>query len=153
MSSPSPIPSVTKTATIVVSVIFPVLSLLAIIVRYRARRAGQQSLQADDWWIVITWIVTFALSITTWVFAALSGVNYLKGNPEVSLPLSTQGLWIEALLLEVCLATVKISILCFYKRIFSIPRFVIAANIGIAIIATWGVIYSFVSLQHSLQRA
>ena len=151
MSSPAPVPSATTTATIVVSVIFPVLSLLAIIFRYKARHAGKQILQADDWWIVVTWIITFALSITTWVFAALAGVNHLKGNPMVSLPLSTQSLWIQAIFLQVCLATVKISILTFYKRIFSVPKFVRAANIGITIIALWGVIYFFVSL-HSFGR-
>lgn len=143
MSSPALAPLVTKTATVVVSVIFPVLSLLAIIFRYKARRAGRQRLQADDWWIVVTWVVTFGLSITIWVFGALAGVDFLKGDPLVSLPLSNLSLWIQALLLQVCLATVKISILCFYKRIFFVSRLRRAADVGIAIIAIWGVVYFF----------
>lgn len=42
------------------------------------------------------------------------------------------------------MTVVKISILFFYKRIFSTAKFQIVAWIAIAIVAAWGVIFFFV---------
>ena len=138
-------PSTYKTSTVVVSVVFPVLSFVSLLLRYQARHKGRQRLRADDWLIAISWIFALALSIVAWVFVSLTGVNYLKGaNPQPSLIKSTQGLWIEALLLQVALTVVKISIMCFYRRIFSTPKATKAADIGIVILSIWGIIYFFV---------
>jgi len=50
------LPSLIHTSTVVVSVIFPVLSLLAIFLRWYARRQVRQVFHADDLWIVVSWV-------------------------------------------------------------------------------------------------
>jgi hypothetical protein len=50
------IPSLITTGLVVVSVIFPLLSLASIVLRFKARRHTKLPLQADDWWIVATWV-------------------------------------------------------------------------------------------------
>lgn len=55
------VPSIVTTGLIIVSVLFPVLSLIAIFFRYKARRAARQSFQADDWWIVVSWVSCLCL--------------------------------------------------------------------------------------------
>lgn len=50
------LPSLIHSSTIVVSVIFPLLSLLAICMRWGARRKSKQSFHSDDYWIVISWV-------------------------------------------------------------------------------------------------
>ena len=97
----------------------------------------------------MTWVCTLALSIIVWVYSALCGINTVKGDSEASsaaaLIAGTQGLWIQAFLLQICISLVKISILCFYKRIFVIRKFRMVANFGIGVIAVWCIIYVFVS--------
>lgn len=50
------VPSLITTPILVVSVIFPLLALISILFRYKARRIARQPLQADDWWIVASWV-------------------------------------------------------------------------------------------------
>ena len=50
------VPSIVTTGLIIVSTLFPTLSLISIIFRYKARHAARQSFQADDWWIVVSWV-------------------------------------------------------------------------------------------------
>ena len=50
------VPSLITTPLLVVSVIFPLLALIAILFRCKARRIAGQPLQADDWWTVASWV-------------------------------------------------------------------------------------------------
>ena len=45
-----------STGLVVVSVIFPILSLAAIFLRLKARRNTRLELMADDWWIIAAWV-------------------------------------------------------------------------------------------------
>ena len=49
-----------------------------------------------------------------------------------------QVFWVEPFLVTPALVTVKVSILLFYKRIFSLPAFKMVCNIMIAIVSLWG---------------
>ena len=51
-----PVPSMVTTDVVIVSVVFSVLSLLSVILRFKARRNGKLQFQADDWIISITWV-------------------------------------------------------------------------------------------------
>ena len=144
MSSTEDPPSLITTAVVVVAAVFPVLALLSIVLRYRARRIGRLPLQADDWCIAGTWIVTFALSINAWVFGSQMGINHYKINPLMGESKAAQCLWIGSLFLQVCLTTVKISILFFYKRIFSAGKFKYAAWAAIGLITVWGLLFFLV---------
>jgi hypothetical protein len=102
MSSSQQVPSVVTSGLVVVSVVFPVLSLIAVLYRYKARRVARLPLQADDWWIVASWVsyissdksrlllmstklCSFPLSINVWVFASITGINHYKINPIIGI--------------------------------------------------------------------
>ncbi|KAI4149776.1 MAG: hypothetical protein LQ340_004450 [Diploschistes diacapsis] len=74
-------PSLITTGLIVVSVIFPVLSLLSIVLRFMARKSARQDFMADDWWIAAAWIASLSVSINSWYFGATTGVNYFTVDP------------------------------------------------------------------------
>lgn len=48
--------SMITTASIVISILFPIISLIAIVLRVRARRLGHLNLEADDWGMIVTWV-------------------------------------------------------------------------------------------------
>lgn len=73
-----PYPSLVTTALIVISVIFPVLSFVSILLRNAARRRSSQPFHADDYWITASWLLTFALSVLVWVYAGKAGVDHYK---------------------------------------------------------------------------
>ncbi|KAB8263046.1 hypothetical protein BDV32DRAFT_146837 [Aspergillus pseudonomiae] len=117
---------VVSVALVVVSTIFPVLSLLSIILRFQ--------------------LPTFGLSITIWIFGSITGITKYKVNLATGIQRSFQCLFICSAVLQVCLSAVKISILLFYKRTFSVPKFQIAAYIAIAIVGCWGITFFFLML-------
>ena len=49
-------PSLITTGLVVVSVIFPILSLGSVLLRIKARLRTKAGLLGDDWWIVATWV-------------------------------------------------------------------------------------------------
>lgn len=50
------IPSLITTGLVVVSVVFPILSLGSVLLRLKARMRTKAGLLGDDWWIVATWV-------------------------------------------------------------------------------------------------
>ena len=53
---PVKVPALVSTALIVVATIFPVMSLCAILLRYKARRTAAQNFQSDDYWAILAWV-------------------------------------------------------------------------------------------------
>ncbi|CBF83087.1 hypothetical protein AN3257.2 [Aspergillus nidulans FGSC A4] len=141
----SPVRAVVSTALIVVSAIFPVLSLMAIVIRYMARQTARLSLQADDWWILASW-ATFGLSVNAWVFGSITGIDHYKIDPALGVSRSLQCLLVSSLILQVSLSVVKISILFLYMRIFATRKFRTAAWIAIYVIGGWGIMFFFLVL-------
>ncbi|OTA60395.1 hypothetical protein K449DRAFT_435499 [Hypoxylon sp. EC38] len=131
-------PSLITTALVVVSVIFPFLSLGAVYLRFRARAKTKSHLQVDDWWILVTWLSSIALSINVWVYAAQIGIDTYTTDPLTGAVYSAVCLVLASELTQITLTLVKISILIFYKRIFAIKKFKIAAWIAIVFVALWG---------------
>ncbi|KAL4999870.1 hypothetical protein BDV10DRAFT_184014 [Aspergillus recurvatus] len=140
------VPAVVSVGLIVVSAIFPVLSCAALVFRYMARRTARMRLQADDWWILISWITALGLSINVWVFGSITGIGHYKIDPTIGIPRSLQCLLVSSLILQVSLSVVKISILFLYKRIFTTPRFQLFAWIAIYVMGAWGILYFFLVL-------
>ncbi|MCJ1351571.1 MAG: hypothetical protein MMC33_001555 [Icmadophila ericetorum] len=146
MSASEQVPAVITTGLIVVSVIFPILSFVAIGFRYKARSVARQQFQADDWWIIASWIFSFSLSVNAWIFGNITGINFYKISPLEGVEHSLLCLLVSSMLLQVSLAVVKISILLFYKRIFPTPKFQLAVWVGIAAVGCWGIIFFFLVL-------
>ncbi|RYC62858.1 hypothetical protein CHU98_g3351 [Xylaria longipes] len=81
ISQTQPVPSAITTPLVIVSAIFPVLSALAIFLRFYARQKSRQSYHADDAWVVVAWLSTFSISVLVWVFTSLSGIDYYRIDP------------------------------------------------------------------------
>ncbi|KAF2649032.1 hypothetical protein K491DRAFT_708384 [Lophiostoma macrostomum CBS 122681] len=143
--SPTRTPSIINHQLVVVSVIFPLIALVTVSLRFRARAAAKQPLRADDWWILASWISTLGMSINVWVFAHIIGVDYVK-DPIPGAMYSRMAIWISGRMIQFPLATVKIGILLFYMRIFSTPRFKLWAWIAIVVTACWGIVLFFLGL-------
>ena len=112
-------------------------------------------------------ILALSLSINAWTFGSITGINYYKIDPlkgtQDSLMVSSpqtkdigirqakltevhQCLIIASSLVQLPLSAVKISILFFYKRIFTTRKFRIAVWITIPFIVVWGIIFFVVSI-------
>ncbi|KAK0631017.1 hypothetical protein B0T17DRAFT_462298, partial [Bombardia bombarda] len=131
-------PSAITTGLIVVSVIFPILSAFSIYLRYLARRKTQLVVFADDAWVLVAWIFTFTLSVLVWVFTDKSGINYYKIDAQHGTMYSLELIFLTSCLIQFPLATVKISILLFYKRIFASSKpFRVAVWIAIGVVTVW----------------
>lgn len=140
-TAPIRVPALITTPLVIVSVVFPCLALISVLLRYKARKIARQSLQADDWWILASWILSMSLSINVWVFGGLSGIDYYRIDPAVGTSNSLKCLIIASSLIQPPLSAVKISILLFYKRIFTTPKFKAAVWFMIPLVSAWGVIF------------
>ncbi|PVH97417.1 hypothetical protein DM02DRAFT_597681 [Periconia macrospinosa] len=143
------VPSVVSTSLIVVSAVFPALSLLGVVLRWSARRKVKSGWQIDDWVIVVTWFITFGISIDIWALTPHIGINFAKQPITSSTISSAKCVWSTTLLMNVALAVVKISVLLFYKRIFVTPRFAIVCWIAIALVGSWGIITTILHVVQS----
>ncbi|CAI6331419.1 unnamed protein product [Periconia digitata] len=136
------VPSVITTSLLVVTALFPALSLLSVVLRWASRRNVKSGWQSDDWAILATWAITFAVSIDIWALAPHIGVNYATHPIRPSTVSSAKCVWSVTVLTNVALAVVKISFLLFYKRIFVTPNFIIVCWFSIACVSCWGIITS-----------
>ncbi|KAI0198932.1 hypothetical protein F4808DRAFT_231209 [Astrocystis sublimbata] len=134
-------PCLVTTALVVVAVIFPLLSFGAITLRFYARGQSRAKLMADDWWMVAGWIFASSLSIPIWVYGSITGIDYYKIDPLEGTTYSLQSLYVASILTLPALAIVKISILLFYKRVFSIYTFKIIVWVLIALLGAWCIIF------------
>ncbi|CAG9946710.1 unnamed protein product [Clonostachys rosea f. rosea IK726] len=142
----APVPSVITTALVVVSVLFPVLSLIAITLRVIASRRSRQALYWSDGWIFVSFCFTLALSVMVWVFASLSGIDYYNIDPLAGTSYSLEIVFLSSCLIQFPLAAVKISILLFYKRIFVRKWFHKILWITIGLISVWCFVFFFLVL-------
>lgn len=55
-SEPEKVPTLMTTGLVVVSVVFPALSLICVILRFRARYVTCAPLLEDEWWILASWV-------------------------------------------------------------------------------------------------
>ncbi|KAF2439686.1 hypothetical protein P171DRAFT_524784 [Karstenula rhodostoma CBS 690.94] len=120
-----------------VSIIFPLLSLLAVLLRFWARRL-RSSPKADDWVIVCAQVFCFGLGINTIVGVAKGVI----GKPQQALGpqkavVLLKIVYGDSFLCFTALAIVKVSILLFYKRVFATKGFFLAANIMICVTLAW----------------
>lgn len=80
-------PSLISTGLVVVSVISPLLSLGAVLLRTKARMRTKAGLLGDDWWMVATWVSrrSFICLDAAWNQWLTRGTNRCSQFPLVSL--------------------------------------------------------------------
>jgi hypothetical protein len=138
---PPPYPSVVTTGLVAVSAIFPVISALSIGLRLAARRKSRQSLHADDYWIIVSWVLTLGLSILVWYFTPRTGINFFDVDFFTGTENSLELIFISSCYVQFPLAAVKISVLLFYKRVFPTPMFRTVVWFVIGIVSIWAVLF------------
>ncbi|KAK7923557.1 hypothetical protein PG985_007628, partial [Apiospora marii] len=138
------LPALVTTRLVVVSAIFPIISLVSLYFRYRVRRSTHADLGPDDWCLSVSWLSSLGMSITVWVFSATAGINRYKAGIDPATTGAVQSLlciWIASWFSQVALSTVKIAILFFYKRIFVKRYFQVVSWVVIALCGMWGILF------------
>jgi len=127
-------------AILAVSIVFTLLAIIAVGLRTWARSITSVKFGWDDWLIVITIILCVAGTALNIYGVAVHALGEpLEAISPTSFIILEKVLYIGPCVLVPNLSLVKISILCFYKRIFITRKFHLAANIMIVICALWGV--------------
>ncbi|KAI1209076.1 uncharacterized protein F4807DRAFT_468009 [Annulohypoxylon truncatum] len=139
-------PALITTGLVAVTVIFPILSLIGICFRYKVQRRPGQHLMADDWWLAVAWLSALAMSIIVWTFAGLAGVNFYTIDLSTATRDANLCLWIASWFNQIALTTVKIALLLFYKRIFSVKSFHVVVWIAISAVSCWGIIFFWLTI-------
>lgn len=94
----------------------------------------------------------FALMVDVLIPVAkgVVGEPQRKLAKQHKIPILLKAIYADAFLVFFTLSLVKIGILLFYKRVFAVKKFLLAANIMIVIIALWFIASFFVSLRHAI---
>lgn len=130
-------PSLVTTSPMAVTVLFVLLATVAVSVRINLR-IRTTALGADDLMIVAGLLCCWGLLITAIVAAAGGGINFIAGNPLNAAVLFLKIFFVEPLLEFPGLSFVRISVLLFYRRIFSTPTFNRICIFFMVVVALWG---------------
>ncbi|KAI1169769.1 hypothetical protein F4777DRAFT_571930 [Nemania sp. FL0916] len=133
---------------IAVGVVFPVLSIIAVALRFWARSAQKAPLLIDDWLLVIAVAMNIGLGICIIIGVVGKGFGYHTRPPESDEPdaylyavtpehvLISQLIYAAQLMGALTFGFTKLSIVYFYRRIFCSHY-----TSDFLSKATWGVIY------------
>ncbi|KAH7018389.1 uncharacterized protein B0I36DRAFT_368412 [Microdochium trichocladiopsis] len=142
-----------STQIVVISLVFSVLAILAVGMRFRARIKQRAGIRADDYLILPGLLFALGLGIVNTMSALLAGLGDhilldANGNPEMddSLTLFLQLEFATQLLSVLSLVFTKLSIIWFYRRIFRGDIFDLVTKALIAIVICWGIAFFFASL-------
>ncbi|KAI1355955.1 hypothetical protein F5Y01DRAFT_268129 [Xylaria sp. FL0043] len=138
-------PSSITTGLIVVTVLFPLLSAIALTLRFQAQRIHPRPFIAEDFWFGLSWLSCLGLSILVWAYSWI-GVNYYAVDLVAGTKGSLQFIFLGTILVQVPLTLVKVAILLFYKRIFTTRNFAICVWVAIALISTWGILFGVLEI-------
>ncbi|PVI08120.1 hypothetical protein DM02DRAFT_621663 [Periconia macrospinosa] len=140
-------PTQYATGSVVANLILPLLAVAGVVVRFVVRSRYRQGIKGDDWTILAALILCVGIASSS-IWAAY---NHLHGVPWDTL---TPDKWISSRKLQfsdilVChliYGLTKISIVLFYKRVFTLGRFRIAANATLALIIVFIILSFFMVL-------
>ncbi|KAH6673517.1 hypothetical protein B0J14DRAFT_50180 [Halenospora varia] len=107
-------------ALISVSVVLPVVAALFVLLRLYARRSRGAKIGADDYWILVALFISVTGSIPYIVGACLGGIGqHIK---DIDWPTATVGgkmLFAFQFFYLFAVAAVKVSVIYFYRRVFT----------------------------------
>ncbi|KAI0897737.1 hypothetical protein F4806DRAFT_507575 [Annulohypoxylon nitens] len=150
---------------------FPIIAIIAVVLRFQVRRIKGQKLGSDDWTIVIAlvrnpppsdtsevifangwWLKILGIAVTVdiLIMTKLGGLGTHAqydddGNPANPEAIVVYGKTVYALELLTWPAVgfTKVSVVLMYKRIFTTPKFKIIANILIGFNIAWTIAFTF----------
>ncbi|MCJ1345873.1 hypothetical protein MMC31_004082 [Peltigera leucophlebia] len=136
-----------------ISIVFPIIAIIAVILRFEARRINRLKPGADDWTILAALILTIGVTIDVLLDSRLGNLGGHEtftpdGEPVFDRQFLIFGQTTFALELLVwpCVGLNKISVLLLYKRIFVNKGFQIMVWCSIGIVTAWTVAFTFALL-------
>jgi len=136
-----------------IGISMPLLAIFAVVLRVNARRIRKTKLGVDDYCSVVAAIFSCALS-SLMLVAVYKGnlgshVEYLKpgvpAHPDQFIEFG-KVLWIYVFMTTPATGFAKLSILFFYKRIFTDRKFQLACWVMIGLITAWIIALFFLNL-------
>ncbi|OBT68852.1 hypothetical protein VE03_02047 [Pseudogymnoascus sp. 23342-1-I1] len=129
-------------APLVVSSAFIVITIASVILRVAGRRIKKIALQAEDYLIFVALVFVLALITCDIIGVTHGGVGrhaadvVVEDGPQVLVAflkdlVAIQMLWATSLMF------IKLSILCFYIRIFNVKPFIIASTAVAVLVVLW----------------
>jgi len=131
-----------------VGIILPTLSFILVAVRFWMRLSFQKTyLGADDWLILVAtiFITGVAFDVIYASYVGLMGMDGLPINPLHEVPQKKID-YATIVIEKFAYGAVKLSLLFFYRRIFTLQRFRRINNVIIALIVAWTLAYFFASV-------
>ncbi|KAI2642062.1 hypothetical protein GGS21DRAFT_501001 [Xylaria nigripes] len=141
------------TNIIIISVVFAVLPILAVILRFWARSIKRAGLSLDDYFILPGLLFSLGICINTIIAVTHGGLGShinqdAAGNIVFDKRLITflQTEFATQLLSVLSLVFTKLSIVLFYRRVFTGHVFTAISSVLLVIISCWGVSFFFATL-------
>ncbi|KAH7406409.1 hypothetical protein DE146DRAFT_647409 [Phaeosphaeria sp. MPI-PUGE-AT-0046c] len=118
----------------VVNIVLPLASIIFVALRFHVRIKTRQPLLGDDWTILGALACCIAAASMS-IWAAATGINGTPWDQLTREEYTTfrKFFFTDVLMMHFVYGIIKISVILFYKRIFSIRPFVIAANIALGL--------------------
>ncbi|MCJ1332618.1 hypothetical protein MMC10_009311 [Thelotrema lepadinum] len=121
-----------------IHIVLPLLAIASTILRFAARSARSNPIGIDDWFVLLSTILCLSLGVTI-IYGAVDGcfgvpVTTLAAEQYVCLG---KILYAEPAVSFAALGFIKLGILYFYKRIFTIRYFTITSNVFITLVTMW----------------
>ncbi|KAH7316783.1 hypothetical protein B0I35DRAFT_512661 [Stachybotrys elegans] len=122
-------------AAAVCSCVFPALAIVTVGLRIRARQIQRMKLGPDDWLMLtaLAFAISYCCLVLYGSFNASIGQDLSTITPE-DYTNYQQHLYFGVIIAHLSYGFVKLAILQFYKRIFSIESFILSANITIVVV-------------------
>ncbi|KAI1208480.1 uncharacterized protein F4807DRAFT_153070 [Annulohypoxylon truncatum] len=133
------------TECIIVEVVLKVVAYVTLALRFWARRKGGLGYSWDDWLILTAAFYTlpFTISEIVWLthFGVARHLNWVLANEPEVLPAFFKILYSEGVLYPPVISLIKLSILCFYVRMFGIRKsFARVCHVQMVLVLLWGII-------------
>ncbi|EAW12405.1 putative integral membrane protein Pth11-like [Aspergillus clavatus NRRL 1] len=114
-----------------------ILSTAAVALRLVARKINGTRLYLDDYLILVALLFKYGCSIGVTILLFNGLGSHITMIPQKNLEVYLKIGWSNSFVYTGCILFIKLSILALYKRLFSIPRMIIAANLIAAFVILW----------------
>ncbi|KAG8526327.1 uncharacterized protein KY384_000320 [Bacidia gigantensis] len=137
-----------KPVLVGVGLVLTILPIIVVALRFWIRRRSPAGFGLDDWCILVALVLCTGGGIVEILLAEIAGMGrHQRLTPSGELMHYRELTNYEKcryaieLLTTINLSVIKISILLFYRRLFTVRPFRIASNIFIGVVAAWGIAF------------
>ncbi|RHZ64506.1 hypothetical protein CDV55_106260 [Aspergillus turcosus] len=114
-----------------------ILSTAAVVLRLVARKINGTRLYLDDYLILVALLFKYGCSIGVTILLWNGLGSHIDTIPQKNLEVYFKIGWSNSFVYTGCILFIKLSILALYKRLFSVPRMIVAANVIGAFVILW----------------